>query len=93
MIARRLAQLAGSYVHQGDELFVVGDEQRKELRVALHQDDVDRALPCLQHSVRFRGGGGELFQGALQRLAPRQPAIAASGDERRGRRPVGGAAR
>ena len=71
LAAPRLAKSVGGYVRRGEELFVVGDEQEKEIRVALHQDDVDQAVAWLEQSVSFRDRGGRLQRGAFVRLSPR----------------------
>ncbi len=73
IVGRNLASLEGRYLAVGDELVVIGDERKKEIVVAVPQDDLPDFTARSQQSirVRMRGIAGEVFQAELADLQPR----------------------
>ncbi|MEQ8786462.1 MAG: biotin/lipoyl-binding protein [Pirellulaceae bacterium] len=71
VVSRNLDMRLGSYVEKGDEILALGDEQLKELKVCVRQDDVDCFIAGLQSPLCVRTPGVETTQAVLARLAPR----------------------
>jgi len=71
IVARDLKNGIGTYVTAGQRLLAVGDESRKELIVAISQDDVDEVLTRVGLPARFRIGARLAQYGTLDRVDPR----------------------
>lgn len=63
--------LVGTYVTPGTEIVSVGEESKKELHVAIPQEDVPDFLDHVGHIVHARLPGGPRLHGNLVRLPPR----------------------
>jgi putative peptide zinc metalloprotease protein len=72
VVGRQLRGLVGQYLKAGAEIALVGDEDAKELIVALAQDDLEsfRAELGAPVSVRIQGLGGERMSWELARIDP-----------------------
>ncbi|WP_182867612.1 efflux RND transporter periplasmic adaptor subunit [Rhodopirellula sp. JC639] len=71
VVRRRLRELQGTYVAQGDELLVIGDESQKELRLLIPQDKFDPFRDQSGTVVRFRASGQATQTSALSTIIPR----------------------
>ncbi|QEF97029.1 Peptidase family M50 [Stieleria maiorica] len=71
VVRRRLQELQGTYVAQGDELLVIGDESQKELRLLIPQDRYDQFRDQAGTAVRFRAPGQPTQMSALSTIIPR----------------------
>jgi putative peptide zinc metalloprotease protein len=73
VVGRKLATLEGQYLEAGTEIAVIGNEEAKELVVAVPQDDVDPFTSHVGRSVGVRvwGGRDEVFNSVLSKVDPR----------------------
>ncbi len=71
VVRRRLNELEGTYVAQGDELLVIGDESQKELRVLISQDRFDQFRDQVGAPVRYRARGLATNTSSLAKIIPR----------------------
>ncbi len=71
IVGRNLDALVGLYIRAGDELFTIGNEQLKELRISVAQEDFDAFENCLGGPAQVRVSGSEPLQGRLVKLQPR----------------------
>ena len=84
VLTRRPEVLLGKYLRPGSEIVAIGDEQSKELKVSIAQDDVDDFSGSTGKLVDVRVGDSGRFAGNLSRIEPRaslelvHPALAAS---------------
>ncbi len=76
VVARNLSLLLGTYLDQGDELAAIGDESRKELKVAISQSDFDQFKAQLGRSINARISGGYVLSSQLVRVDPRAQPLA-----------------
>ena len=67
--ARRLSDLHGTHITEGQEILVIGDESIKELRLSIPQDDIDAFRAVLQPPA-----------GSQASLSERPPEISRSGN-------------
>ena len=80
LIGRRLESLIGQYLEAGKEITEIGNEDTKELVVAIVQDDIDVFAAHLGQAVEVRVWGAAIgkFPAMLQKVDPecaaRQPA-------------------
>jgi putative peptide zinc metalloprotease protein len=70
VMARDLHRLPGRYAFPGMELLVVGDNRRKEVRVSVDQQDVDRFWDAIGSPVQVRLPGVGALRGRLTSIAP-----------------------
>jgi hypothetical protein len=83
IVSRQLESLLGKYLSEGAEVVLLGDENRKELRVAVDQDDSDSFFAQVGKPVWIRAGEN-VFVNALSQIEPRasleplHPALAAT---------------
>jgi putative peptide zinc metalloprotease protein len=76
-------KLLDSYVHVGDELLSIGDDNKKELRTSIAQNDLDAFSAQLNKTVCVKFPGAAVTQMRLTKLIPRarltpiHPALAA----------------
>jgi putative peptide zinc metalloprotease protein len=71
VVLRNPAFLLGTYASLGTEIVSIGDEARKELRVAIDQQDVDAFLNYVGKSISIRLPGGVRLACPLTRVPPR----------------------
>jgi putative peptide zinc metalloprotease protein len=71
VVSPRLAERLGTYLRQGEVLLQIGNEQRKEIRLAATQDDLDRLSHRLGQPVRVTTPGGGSIISHLERIKPR----------------------
>lgn len=73
VVAPRLAELLGVYLHTGQALLGIGDEEQKELWIAIGQSDIGDPgrLVGEQVSVRVTGRPYRPFAGSIERVSPR----------------------
>jgi len=93
VVARNLDALTGRYLSVGDEIMVVGNEETKEITLAVPQDDIrsfvaqdDRPV-----TVRIVGKEDETFRASLSKIEPRasrKPPHPALGADAGGNLPV-----
>lgn len=71
VMRRRLDSLQDTYLKEGDEIVALGNDERKELRLSLAQQDVDQldARPGTTYRVRLPGVG--VVECRLASIAPR----------------------
>lgn len=71
VIGRNLDAMLGKYVDLGDEVLSIGNDEKKELQVAISQDNLDHFAAATGQSVdiRIRDVGG--FQSTLMKVSPR----------------------
>jgi putative peptide zinc metalloprotease protein len=69
--ARNLDTRLSTYLEKGSELLAIGDEERKELRVSVSQDDVDEFSRNRHRSVCCRIRSQKVQQVLLRRITPR----------------------
>ena len=83
IVSRQPESLLGKYLAEGSEVVLLGDENRKELRVAVDQDDSDSFFAQVGKPVWIRAGGN-VFLNTLSQIEPRasleplHPALAAT---------------
>jgi putative peptide zinc metalloprotease protein len=70
VIARDPDALLGTYASSGDEIVSIGDEQSKELRLSITQEDVDTFLASVGNRVSARLQGGVRLESDLTRVPP-----------------------
>ncbi|QDU99024.1 HlyD family efflux transporter periplasmic adaptor subunit [Lignipirellula cremea] len=84
VIGRNLDALQGKFLEEGDELFSLGDEAHKELRISIAQDDLEVFHHQVQQPVRIDVPGLALWRSPLEKVIPRatltppHPAFAAA---------------
>lgn len=84
LIASRLKTRLGAFVHRGDEILAVGEEEAKELRLLVGHEEVNEAIAVLGHEVGLRVGARRRERGLLETIDPRAareldyPALAAT---------------
>lgn len=71
VVARNIDQLVSTYVKEGEALFTVGDDTKKELVVSIAQDQLEQVSQHIGKSVRFRVGARPAEHGVLERIDPR----------------------
>jgi putative peptide zinc metalloprotease protein len=71
VIARNLSLRIGDYLEIGDELAAVGDENAKELRLAIDQGDYDQFKSHVGENVKVRISGGAVLTSTLKQVEPR----------------------
>ncbi|WP_231744455.1 efflux RND transporter periplasmic adaptor subunit [Stieleria neptunia] len=71
VVRRRLNELKGTYVAQGDDLLVIGDESQKELRVLISQERFDQFRDQVGAAVRYRARGHATNTSSLTKIIPR----------------------
>lgn len=83
IIGRGLGSLRGMYAEKGTKLLEIGNQQHKELRISVAQDDVDRFADRVGGKVHVRLPGHRVFESSLASispsasLAPSHPALCA----------------
>jgi hypothetical protein len=60
-----------TYLEEGAEILVVGDDAHKRLRISIAQEDATRFRSLVGRPVRFRMRSSETREGRLERLIPR----------------------
>ena len=84
VVARRLSELTGTYLHEGDEILDVEPDESRQFRVSVDQRDFAQAQSLLSQPVEVRVGTRDKVSGTLTRLNPRasrtipHPALAAN---------------
>lgn len=71
IVGRNLDQLVGTYLKEGDQLLMLGDESRKELQVSVEQNDLDAFAGRVGEIVHVRVPGGDELSAPLSKLEPR----------------------
>lgn len=71
VLGRRLPERIESYLKEGDEILVIGNESEKELRVLIAQDQYDQFRDQVGTSVRFRVGSSTPEVSTLAKIIPR----------------------
>lgn len=71
VIRRQLDQIQGTYLAEGDEILVLGDESQKELRLLIPQSKYDQFRDQIGASVRYRVGGSPIETSSLAKIIPR----------------------
>jgi len=83
IVNRQPESLLGKYLSEGSEVVLLGDENYKEIRVAVDQDDADAFFEQVGKPVWIRAGGN-ILSSPLSRIEPRatleplHPALAAT---------------
>jgi putative peptide zinc metalloprotease protein len=70
VLSRELARLEGSFVPPGTQVASVCNLARKELRISIDQDDVDRFHQRVDQDLRVRMRGLRTFRARLCRISP-----------------------
>ncbi len=82
IVSRQPELLLGKYLSEGSEVVLLGDENFKEVRVAVDQDDADAFFAQVGKTVTIRAGE-RVFKNTLSQIEPRasleplHPALAA----------------
>ncbi|MCO8121375.1 site-2 protease family protein [Stieleria sp. TO1_6] len=71
IVCRGLLHRLGTYVQQGDEILVIGQESQKELRLMISQTEYDRFRDHLQQPIRYRAAGIPTQSSTLKSIIPR----------------------
>ncbi len=71
VMARDLSSRSMTYLEEGTEILAIGDENRKQLRVSVAQQDSEYLAPRLGRQVQGRIRSSGAFDGRLARIAPR----------------------
>ncbi len=73
VVADELDAMLGTYLQDGDELMTIADERRKQLRVSIAQDDIQRFQSSERKPIRVRLVGSPLdaFTTELDEIEPR----------------------
>lgn len=71
LLARNLNLRLGTYYHEGDEIAAIGDETKKELRIAIAQSAFDQFKAQMNKPVNVRISGGITLVSELDRVVPR----------------------
>ena len=71
VLAHNLSALKGVFLQPGDEFLSLGSETRKELHVALSEDDLSPFKMAVGQPLYVRLPGDHVFQSRLLRIAPR----------------------
>ncbi|NND98458.1 MAG: biotin/lipoyl-binding protein [Pirellulaceae bacterium] len=71
IVGRDLAQLVGSYVHEGDLLLMVAAENEKELLAVVHQDYIEEARSQVGATIPIRTCRFDPIEGKIRRVDPR----------------------
>lgn len=71
VIGANLSNLAGVYLEPGEEILSIGDEQQKELQVAIAQEMLTAFKASEGQPVRVRLRNGVAFQAILLSISPR----------------------
>ena len=71
VVSSRTSDRLGTYVLRGEEVLQIANHRRKEVRLAVVQDDLDRVASRVGQPVRVLVPGGESLEGRLARVKPR----------------------
>jgi putative peptide zinc metalloprotease protein len=71
VIARELDSLQDTYLSAGQEICILGDKERKEIRVSVAQNELETATASLNHTVRIHVFGTGRYTGTLAKITPR----------------------
>jgi putative peptide zinc metalloprotease protein len=71
VIARELDSLRNTYLSAGQEICILGDEERKEIRASVNQNDLETANASLNQTVRILVFGSGRYSGTLSKISPR----------------------
>jgi putative peptide zinc metalloprotease protein len=71
VIGRNLDALDGRYFSAGSAIVSIGAENRKEVQIAISQDDVDAFAACVDRPLTARLVGGVRLDAVLQKVNPR----------------------
>ena len=71
VVAPNLRSRLGTWVEKGDDVLVIGDEQRKELVISIGHEDITDAMPHVGKPVTVRLGSRHKLPGSLKRVEPR----------------------
>lgn len=71
IVGRRLAELLGTYVREGEELLAIGQDDQKEFVLSLPQEQVEQARQRLGQPIPLRIGLRTRVWGTLERIEPR----------------------
>lgn len=71
LVSRKFRQLLGSYVTEGDELAVVGNENRKRLKLSIDQERVSRSQQWLNKPMKINVPGRSAIWTSNARLMTR----------------------
>ena len=70
IVSRRPELLLGKYLFEGSEVVLLGDENCKEVRLAVDQDDADAFFAQVGKTVTIRAGK-QVIKNALSQIEPR----------------------
>ena len=70
IVGRNLASLRGMYAEKGTQLLEIGNEEHKELRLSVAQDDIDRFADRAGQQIHVRLPGQESFSCSLTSISP-----------------------
>jgi putative peptide zinc metalloprotease protein len=70
VIARELDSLRDTYLSEGQEICVLGNENRKEIRVSVAQSELESAAAALNGAVRIHLPGTGRQSGTLSKISP-----------------------
>jgi len=70
IIGRGLASLQGMYAEKGTKLLEIGNQQQKELRISVAQEEVDRFADRVGGNVNVHLPGQDLFASSLASISP-----------------------
>jgi hypothetical protein len=71
VMARNLELKRDTFLAEGDELLTVADERRKELQIAIPQEDMESVMRAVGDEVVVRLPSRGRFVGRLNRVCPR----------------------
>ncbi|MEZ6056978.1 MAG: efflux RND transporter periplasmic adaptor subunit [Planctomycetaceae bacterium] len=75
VIARRLDERVGTWVDEGAEVAMVGDEEHKEVLIAVLQQDSEAFRNAIGQPVRIRTSSQGMVQGIVQTVTPRATTV------------------
>jgi multidrug resistance efflux pump len=70
VVGRDLDQLIGTYLRPGDEILVIGNEDRKELRLLIDEGDFETFRHRLGGTIEYRASPSHVLRGTLVKINP-----------------------
>lgn len=71
VVGRHLKWQTGTFLSEGGEIMVLGDDRRKQLTLSAGQEGIDNLVPMVGTNVLYRVGSRPMQIGQVERIEPR----------------------
>lgn len=70
VVGRDLETLLGKFLHQGDQILIIGEEGKKQLQLSVSQDDLEAFAARIGHGIKVQVAGMTPWSATLTMLEP-----------------------